>query len=814
MGKKKILKGSAALLLSALVISSGAAVLTANAQEIMTDNYYTDEAPGFSHDVYVTKFDLTCLGTSRYVTNRPIRIDIEVYGAQKSYDSYNFAYVDILDSNGEKVTTMNYNDAPLSWVPTKTGTYTANFFICDYYGAQTSASKEFEVTAPLSLELLLLGDYKTNALEGEKMQLVAETQGGKGRLEYQFICNYKGTNDETATRAVLQDYARNNCIDVTFDKVGTYEFTVNVKDSYCTTFTSTRSINAIKPYFVYTTASPASPMVNETVSLSSYAINLDNRSYTASYEIKSSNTTTVINGIKDKTVTWKPSEPGTYTITVSAIWKDTVYASKTISVEVADTDLGVDVEAEYSQAAVGMPVTVNIYPKGGTGIYTVSSVSCDWQGHPAPDNLTKVSDTEYVLTPTSAGPYEIFAKVTDSLGNTASNSFIVIGDSSQLKSLEADKTDVKVNETVNLTAKASGSINNISVQYTISNGTSVQTFDGVMTKRGVYTAGWIPQTAGTYTVTASLTYNDRTIESKQLTVTVAKEEVTPPVSNGTVTLYYKGYAAPQIEYRTDSEEWSEPVKMTRVTAVAGVTHKYTINLGSAKEAVVRFSNGKGGVDDLNGQNYTFTKGLYVYDNGLISTMKDRNMLNSNTFVSTPAISDKAVVLGKSVTVSCTSTGGTGNYQYAFSYRKIRSAKWTTAQDYSGNSSVTVKPAAYGQYVICVKAKDDSGIVQTKYFVVDVVDKAVSASNISAENIKLGETVTVNCAAAGSSGNYTYAVFYKKKASDTYSTVKNYSKTTVVNVKPAAATEYEIIVKAKDTKTGVISRQEFTVLVAK
>ncbi len=85
---------------------------------------------------------------------------------------------------------------------------------------------------------------------------------------------------------------------------------------------------------------------------------------------------------------------------------------------------------------------------------------------------------------------------------------------------------------------------------------------------------------------------------------------------------------------------------------------------------------------------------------------------------------------------------------------------------------------------------------------------INNSTISADTIQLGEKITVNAAAEGGKGTYTYLISYKK-ATDTNWTVKqDYGTKTSVNIKPGAAAKYTIKVRVKDSK-GTITGKNFT-----
>ena len=87
------------------------------------------------------------------------------------------------------------------------------------------------------------------------------------------------------------------------------------------------------------------------------------------------------------------------------------------------------------------------------------------------------------------------------------------------------------------------------------------------------------------------------------------------------------------------------------------------------------------------------------------------------------------------------------------------------------------------------------------------------TSVSADEITVGNTVTVNCAASGGTAPYQYNVIYKKSSSDKWTTVQKYSSNTTLTFTPAAAVSYDIKVKAKDAAGKVMSKT-FTVKVNK
>lgn len=180
---------------------------------------------------------------------------------------------------------------------------------------------------------------------------------------------------------------------------------------------------------------------------------------------------------------------------------------------------------------------------------------------------------------------------------------------------------------------------------------------------------------------------------------------------------------------------------------------------------------------------------------------------------TAAIDSDTIQLGTSLTVNMGAEGGEGDYTYSVLYKKAYSTKWAVAQKPTTDTAATVKPAAAGQYYVMVKVKDASGNVAKKCFVVNVENNLKNTSALSADSIKKGESVTVNAAAEGTTGDYQYAVMYKKLSSDKWAVVQKYDANTEITFTPAAATEYEVCVKARDNN-GAVAKKYFIVSVTK
>ncbi len=186
------------------------------------------------------------------------------------------------------------------------------------------------------------------------------------------------------------------------------------------------------------------------------------------------------------------------------------------------------------------------------------------------------------------------------------------------------------------------------------------------------------------------------------------------------------------------------------------------------------------------------------------------------FVNPPAnnstISATTIKLGSTVTVKAAATGGVAPYQYGVYYKKASSDTWSTAQAYSTNATVTIKPSTATTYDICVKSKDSKNTIIKKYFTLKVTKAELSnTSTLSATSVNLGSSVTVKASATGGSGTYQYGVYYKKATSETWSTVQSYKANATVTIKPSTGVTYDVCVKVKDS-SGTIAKKYFTLKV--
>ncbi len=176
------------------------------------------------------------------------------------------------------------------------------------------------------------------------------------------------------------------------------------------------------------------------------------------------------------------------------------------------------------------------------------------------------------------------------------------------------------------------------------------------------------------------------------------------------------------------------------------------------------------------------------------------------------LSSETIPLGGSVTVKASEADDSEGYTYAVYYKKQSETGWKTAQAFSENSEVAVKPAKATTYDVCVKAKNEAGkLVRREVFSFNVIDDFELSAEITSEQISLGNKVVVTSASSGGVGEHKYAFFYRRSDDTKWTCVQSYDSNFIKEITPKRAGDFELCVKAKD-ESGRISKtyKQFTV----
>ena len=110
-----------------------------------------------------------------------------------------------------------------------------------------------------------------------------------------------------------------------------------------------------------------------------------------------------------------------------------------------------------------------------------------------------------------------------------------------------------------------------------------------------------------------------------------------------------------------------------------------------------------------------------------------------------------------------------------------------------NGTVTAVAAGYAK----ISASTADGKIV--YCDVSVSPALVNTSDISAPEISLGDSITVNAASVGGLGTVKYNMLYKLSSSSTWTTLSAYGTTSSVTLTPDKADTYDICIKVKDSE---------------
>ena len=89
------------------------------------------------------------------------------------------------------------------------------------------------------------------------------------------------------------------------------------------------------------------------------------------------------------------------------------------------------------------------------------------------------------------------------------------------------------------------------------------------------------------------------------------------------------------------------------------------------------------------------------------------------FVNSSKIASNSIKLGQTVSILAVANGGSGEYEYAFYYKKAQDESWTAINEFGRCLRAEFTPKKATAYDICVKIKDSNGRVEKKYFTLTV-----------------------------------------------------------------------------------------------
>ena len=181
-------------------------------------------------------------------------------------------------------------------------------------------------------------------------------------------------------------------------------------------------------------------------------------------------------------------------------------------------------------------------------------------------------------------------------------------------------------------------------------------------------------------------------------------------------------------------------------------------------------------------------------------------VNAARLVNNSTLSENTVFLGAAAEVRAAAEGGSGDYEFEILYKLSIDEDWSTLKQYGAESTAQFKATTAGTYNIIVNAKDSSGQVAEKELTLTVKSQALTnTSAVSAEEIILGETITISASAQGGAGGYLYKVTQKRTDLTAWTIVQDYSENSNINIKFAKLGTYDVVIKVKDASNKVVTK---------
>ena len=449
-----------------------------------------------------------------------------------------------------------------------------------------------------------------------------------------------------------------------------------------------------------------------------------------------------------------------------------------------------------SAITAGNSVTVKCAASGGTSPYTYE-VKYKLGSGSYKTAQSYSSSTSCSITLDTAGTYTILVTAKDSAGTTKEKTLTVTVKPDDVDELvntsKLSATSITIGSTVTVTCSSTGGTGTKTYRVAYKRASS-DTWTVAQDYSKTTSVKITPKHSETYTIAVKVKDGNGTIKRKDL-----KLIVKPAALTNTSTLNATEITLGNSITVTCSSTGGTGTKTYRVAYKRAGSDTWYTAQDYSKTTSVKITPKH--VD-------TYTIAIKVKDgSGTIKRKDIKLTVKKAVYANTSTINKTTVIVNNPVTVTCSSTGGSGTKKYRVAYKRLTSETWYTAQDYSTNTSVKITPKHIDTYTIRVKVKDSSGTIKTKDLKLkSVSNELTNTSTISPTTISKGQSVTVTCSSIGGTGTKTYRVAYKRASASSWTVAQDYSKTTTVTIKPKYAETYTIIVKVKDG-SGTIKKKE-------
>ena len=186
----------------------------------------------------------------------------------------------------------------------------------------------------------------------------------------------------------------------------------------------------------------------------------------------------------------------------------------------------------------------------------------------------------------------------------------------------------------------------------------------------------------------------------------------------------------------------------------------------------------------------------------------------NKLVNNSTVIANTVQVGDDIRLTAAAKGGTGEYQYAYYFKRSANTNWTTLADFSTKKNAVLIPKAAADYDLKVVVKDKCGLKAEKTFTVKAVSSLAlkNMSTVGSTSIKKGGSVKLYGKSIGGEKPVKYQFYFKRESNSTWKRL-NASDENAASAKltPSSAVVYDLKVTAIDAK-GVKSEKTFKLTV--
>ncbi len=595
--------------------------------------------------------------------------------------------------------------ATINFKPKAVGTYTVRVKVKD--SKNNIVSKDFTIKATKAAATTVTNTSKLSATKVEAGRAIGITLSATGgTAPYQYAIYYKKSS--YTYYSLLRDFSTATSAAYRPTAAGTYNIRIKVKDAkgntgikdYTITATAAATLkNASK---VNTTSVVAGKIVTITGAASGGTAPYTYAVYTKKSTAKYYQTLRAF--ASGTTIYFRPETAGKYTVRVKVKDAKNNVVSKDFTVTATAPALANSSKVNMTSVVAGKVITVTGAATGGTAPYTYAVYTKKSTAKYYQTLRTFASGTTIYFRPETAGKYTVRVKVKDAKDNVVSKDFTITATAPALvNNSKVSATSVTLGKAVTIKCAATGG----SAPYTYAayyKKTSASTFTTLRGFSSSATMVFKPAAATSYTLRVKVKDSAGKIATKDLTVKAIKALANASKVSASKVLVGKS--------------------VTITGAATGGTAPYTYAAYYKKSTATTYTTLK---NYSTTAKITFTPSAAATYN-LVVKVKDKagsvarkefKVIAYKTLANSSTISAASVKLGKSVIVKCASTGGYGTVKYNVCYKKTSATAYTTAQSYSTNKSVTIKPGSATTYNIRVMAKDTAGTVKTKYLTLKV-----------------------------------------------------------------------------------------------